>query len=91
MMNKTLNIRKPGSQRAKFFGIVFFIIGMFLSLQGGIALYKLYQEPDLMTMVGRGLSPEKGQNWAKLLSGVSVIFLGIALMLTSDKKKKEII
>jgi len=75
-------------QRAKWFGVIFFIIGCLLSIHGGFSLYKLYHTENLMFVLEQRLSPEKGQNWVKLLTGVSVMFLGVALMLSAGKGEK---
>jgi len=76
-------------QRARWFGIIFFIIGCLLSIHGGVSLYKLYHPKNLMFVIEQGLSPEKGQYWVKLLTGGSVMFLGVALMLSAGKEKKK--
>ena len=76
-------------RHAKLFGIIFITIGCLLSIHGGVSLYKLYHPNNLVFVVEQGLSPEKGQMWVKLITGASVMLLGVALMLTAGKRKNE--
>jgi uncharacterized membrane protein HdeD (DUF308 family) len=87
-MKQTPHSLKFSDRHSKFLGVVFLLIGIFLFFQGGVSLYQLYFDPNLMFVFEEGFSPEKGQCWVKFISGISVMLLGIALFLEAGKKSK---
>jgi hypothetical protein len=76
-------------KRAKWFGMTFFTIGCLLSVHSSVSLYQLYHAQNIMFVVEKGLSYEKGQMWVKLLTGSSVMLIGVALILTALKEKNK--
>jgi hypothetical protein len=76
-------------KRAKWFGMIFFSIGCLLSVHSSVSLYQLYHAQNIMFVVEKGLSYEKGQMWVKLLTGSSVMLIGVALMLSAVKEKNK--
>ncbi len=89
-MNNSNPLHNKRYDRAACYGVAFLAIGVCLFLYGGLSLFGLEQDPQWFFAVEQGLSPEKGQSWVRLLIGLSVMLLGIALILSSHMKKKEL-